>query len=64
VRELDKAVQLEGRDPAARKLHDVFATKTGAPQVGPVPQSADGPKANEPEAKTSNVAPAVRKVAA
>jgi hypothetical protein len=56
VDELGKAVELEGRDPAARKLHDVFATKTGAPLVGPVPQS-EGPKAAEPEAKTSSVAP-------
>ena len=27
VDELGKAVELEGRDPAARKLHDVFAAK-------------------------------------
>ena len=39
VRELDKGVQIEGRDPAARKLHDMFAAKIGAPQVGPVPKS-------------------------
>ena len=39
VRELDKAVELEGRDPAARRLHDLFAAKTGAPEVGPVPKS-------------------------
>ena len=30
VDELGKAVKLEGRDPAARKLHDLFAAKTGA----------------------------------
>ncbi len=30
VDELGKAVELEGRDPAARKLHDVFAAKIGA----------------------------------
>ena len=61
VDELGKAVELEGRDPAARKLHDVFAAKTGAPLVGPVPQSegpkAGEPKAAQPEAKTSSVAP-------
>ncbi len=39
VRELGKAVELEGRDPAARRLHDIFAAKIGAPTVGPVPES-------------------------
>ena len=39
VRELGKAIQLEGRDPAARRLHDLFAAKIGATDVGPVPQS-------------------------
>jgi hypothetical protein len=39
VRELGKAVALEGRDPAARRLHDVFAVKTGAAQVGPVTEA-------------------------
>ena len=43
VRELDKAVQLDSHDPAARRLHDIFAAKIGAPQVGPPPQSAAGP---------------------
>jgi hypothetical protein len=37
VRELNKAVELEGRDPAARRLHDIFAVKIGAPTVGPAP---------------------------
>lgn len=61
VDELGKAVELEGRDPAARKLHDVFAAKTVVLLVGPVPQSegpkAGEPKAAQPEAKTSSVAP-------
>jgi tetratricopeptide (TPR) repeat protein len=38
TRELGTAVGLEGRDPAARKLHDLFAAKVGAPEVGPVPE--------------------------
>ncbi len=42
VRELGKAVDLEGRDPAARRLHDIFAAKIGAPTVGPVPQAQGG----------------------
>ena len=29
--ELDKAVELEGRDPAARRLHDLFAAQTVRP---------------------------------
>ena len=49
VRELGNAVKLEGRDPAARRLHDLFAVQVGAPNVGPVPQS------NTPE--TSNPQP-------
>ena len=38
VRELGKAVELERRDPAARKLHDIFAAKIGASPVGPPPE--------------------------
>jgi hypothetical protein len=38
VRELNKAVDLENRDPAARRLHDIFAAKTGASTVGPPPE--------------------------
>ena len=45
VNELGKAVQLEGRDPAARKLHDLFAAQIDAPLVGPVPRSAQSPVA-------------------
>ncbi len=42
VRELNKAVELEPRDPAARKLHDIFAAKIDAPLVGPPPQAENG----------------------
>jgi Flp pilus assembly protein TadD len=55
VRELGKAVELEGRDPAARRLHDLFAAKTGAQQVGAVPKglresnsNTNTPDANAP----------------
>ena len=37
VRELNKAVHLGKGDPAARKLHDIFAAKIDAPLVGPPP---------------------------
>ena len=47
VKQLGKAVELEGRDPAARRLHDLFAAQTGAPQVGPVPQP-DAPTPGSP----------------
>ena len=61
VRELDKAVRLEGRDPAARKLHDVFAAKTGDPQVGPVPKSRSSRELTQMRirgARTPEAAPA------
>jgi hypothetical protein len=45
TRELNKAVELESRDPAARRLHDIFAAKIGAPTVGPVPQGERGTEA-------------------
>ena len=51
VRELGKAVDLEGRDPAARRLHDLFAKKTGTHLVGPVPQS-ETPGTVKPASKT------------
>jgi hypothetical protein len=56
VRELGKAVALEGRDPAARRLHDLFAAKIGAQTVGPVPQAAS--PAAAPSATTPQSAPA------
>jgi hypothetical protein len=64
VRELGKAVELEGRDPAARRLHDVFAAKTGAPQVGPVPQTETTPPgagapAGTPPATSTGAGPVV-----
>jgi predicted Zn-dependent protease len=40
VRELARSVQLMPADPAARKLHDIFAAKIGVPAVGPLPASA------------------------
>ena len=49
VRELSKAVELEGRDPAARKLHDIFAAKIGASPVGP-PEMPSGPKSRAVQA--------------
>ena len=61
VDELGQAVELEGRDPAARKLHDVFAAKIGAPLVGPVPHSAEGPKAAEPGSQNFQPGPAAAK---
>ncbi len=48
VRELDKAVELQPRDPAARKLHDIFAAKIDAPLVGPPPADAQGGAPNLP----------------
>ena len=62
VRELGKAVQLEGRDPAARRLHDVFATKIGAPLVGPVPR-AETPAGAAPAGSPAESAPPVQKPA-
>ncbi len=54
VRELGKAVELEGRDPAARKLHDIFAAKTGASPVGPPPDmTKPGAEPEKPGAETS-----------
>ena len=66
--ELGKAVELEGRDPAARKLHDIFAVKANAPLVGPVPQPAGGAKPDQPQAdpplpKTSGVIRPVLRIA-
>jgi hypothetical protein len=60
VRELDKAVQLEPRDPAARKLHDIFAAKIGAPAVGPPPQvqqPQNGPQPGAAELPTPAAEP-------
>jgi tetratricopeptide (TPR) repeat protein len=54
VRELDKAVELQPRDPAARKLHDIFAAKTGSPAVGPPPEVEGAGGAGQP----GNPAPA------
>ncbi len=53
LRELGKAVELEGRDPAARRLHDLFAAKTGAQQVGAVPKGLgeSNSKPTGPDAK-------------
>ncbi len=44
VDELGKAVELEGRDPAARKLHDVFAVKAKAPLGRPGAATRRGPQ--------------------
>jgi hypothetical protein len=60
VRELGKAVELEGRDPAARRLHDLFAAKVGVPEVGPVPEglkAAAPPEAKEPAGVGSAAVP-------
>ena len=57
-RELGKAVQLEGRDPAARRLHDIFAAKISAPEVGPVPKLAETPNGGDP----GNSAPTIQNV--
>jgi tetratricopeptide (TPR) repeat protein len=50
VGQLDKAVELQPRDPAARKLHDIFAAKTGAPPVGPPPATDETGGAAQPGA--------------
>jgi tetratricopeptide (TPR) repeat protein len=48
VRELNQAVELEPRDPAARRLHDLFAQKIGAPMVGPA-QEVEGAQVENPQ---------------
>jgi tetratricopeptide (TPR) repeat protein len=57
VRELSEAVRLEPRDPAARRLHDVFGAKTGAQPVGPVPESLAAAPNASPSAKSEQTAP-------
>lgn len=58
VRELGKAVELESRDPAARRLHDIFAAQIGAPLVGPVAQS-QAPAASPSSTPQSAPSPAL-----
>ena len=48
VRELGKSVELEPRDAASRKLHDIFAAKIGASPVGP-PEMPKPPEGSEPK---------------
>ena len=48
VRELNKAIEIQPGDPAARKLHDLFAVKIDAPLVGPPPQEEGSGQPGQP----------------